>query len=58
MKKDSKQERKSRLVQLSPSMLARVTGGDDFVSDFINAGPSQNNRVIERHELNGNQGSN
>jgi mono/diheme cytochrome c family protein len=26
-------------------------------SGFVNAGPSQFNRVIERHELNGNQGS-
>jgi hypothetical protein len=51
MKKDSKTERKSRLVELAPRLLAVVTGG------FLDSGPSDANRVIERHELPGNEGS-
>ena len=46
---------------LAPSRLAAVVGGvaDEQVdrSGFVDSGPSDANRVLERHELPGNQGA-
>jgi hypothetical protein len=42
-----KQNRAASLVPLTEAALAQVRGG--------NSGPSDSNRIIERHELPGNQ---
>jgi hypothetical protein len=37
----------------TPALLAAATGGR---AGFLDSDPSDANRIIERHELNGNQG--
>jgi hypothetical protein len=58
--------RSQPLSDLPISALAAATGGLDdgpdivvapvLRSGFINAGPSSSDRIIERHEVNGNEG--